>query len=307
MGNGKPVHSWNILILTLLISLLTGCALTAAQKAAVDEFGDSAATLGDVTSSELAGMRNGTVQMTIERLLLGGKSKDPNLGDQETLDRGFELARIETVSGATQALAAYGKSLAAMVNDTQSPELKAASNEFLTSVGLVPTARQHIADQQLEAIGTAIQDVGGFWIEWKRKQAVKTIVGNSAKTIEHLCDLVIRDFNAGDASGKGKGWVALQLQTIEDPLMGEATNALYEGATYEDRKIALDAFRLAHNSRMRRTEILGRVTAAAAAMKKANEALTHTIADSTWSFQDIQEFAQKARSLQMAVKTILDK
>ena len=40
-------------------------------------------------------------------------------------------------------------------------------------------------------------------------------------------------------------------------------------------------------------------------MKKANNALVQAVADSTWSFQDIQDFAQQARSLQAAVKTII--
>ena len=246
-------------------------------------------------------MRDDTVKMTIERLLLGGKSKDPNLGDQTSLDHGFDVERVETLSGATQALAAYGKSLAALVDDTQSAELKTASNEFVSSLGRVPTAKEHLSGEQLQAIGTVVEEVGGLWIEWKRKQAVTTIVNNSKDAIEHLCDLLVRDFDSN------KGWVAKQLQVIEDPLMAEATNGLYDGRTYNDRKIALEAFRLAHDSRMSRTQVLHRVTDAATAMKTANSALANAIANSAWSFQDIHDFAQKARSLQMAIKIIAAK
>ena len=294
------------IILVVLTGILSGCALTAAQKAAVSQFSDSAAALGDITSSELIAMRDGTVKMTMERLLLGGKSKDKELGNQATLDRGFELKRVEAVSGAARALAAYGKSLGALVNDTQSADLKAASNEFIASLGRVPAATEHINDQQLGAIGTVIQDVGGFWIEWKRKQAVETIVAKSQRAVEHLCDLLIRDFSPGNDKGGNKGgWITLQLQVVEDPLTAVATNSLYDGRTYNDRKVALDAFLLAHNSRMRREEVLKRITSGAAAMKKANNALVQAVADSTWSFQDIQDFAQQARSLQAAVKTII--
>lgn len=288
-----------VLALTVILGFGAGCALTAKQKAAVSQFSDSAATLGDVTSSELKAMRDGTVKMTIERLLLGGKSKDPNLGDQTSLDRGFDLKRVETVSGATRALAAYGKSLAALVDDTQSAELKAASNEFVASLGRVPAAKEKLTDKQLEAIGTVIQEVGGLWIEWKRKQAVTTIVKESRQAVDQLCDLLIRDFDPN------KGWVAQQLQVIEDPLMAEATNGLYDGRTYNDRKVALEAFRLAHGNRMRRTWVLTRVTDAATAMKRANGALTQAVENSTWSIQDIQAFAERARSLQTAVKTIV--
>jgi len=288
-----------VFALGLILCFSTGCALTAKQKAAVSQFSDSAATLGDVTSSELKAMRHGAVKMTIERLLLGGKSKDPNLGDQTSLDRGFELNRVETVSAATLALAAYGKTLASLVDDTQSADLNVASHEFVASLGNVPEAKKQLTDEQLEAIGTAIQEVGTLWVDWKRKQAVTTIVKASRQAVAHLCDLLIRDFDPK------RGWVALQLQVIEDPLIAEATNALYDGRTYNDRKIALDAFRLAHGNKMRRTEVLTRVVDAAVAMKQANGALVRAVDQLGWSVQDIRSFAERVRSLTNAAHIIV--
>jgi len=207
--------------LAVALVLLTGCALSARQKAAVGQFSESATTLGDVTSSQLKAMRDGTVEMTKQRLLLAGKSRDPNLGDQTSLDRGFEVSRVETVSGAAQALAAYGKSLAALVNDSQSAELQAASRDLVASLGRVPEAKERLSDKQLEAIGTVVQEVGGLWVEWKRKEAVTTIVREARPAVDRLCDLLARDF------APGTGWVALQLQVIEDPL-------LYDGRSYDD-------------------------------------------------------------------------
>ena len=285
--------------LTVALLLLTGCALSAKQKAAVSQFSESAATLGEVTSSQLKAMRDGTIEMTKQRLLLAGRSRNPNLGDQASLDRGFEVSRVETVSGAAQALAAYGKSLAALVNDTQSAELQAASREFVASLGRVPEAREKLSDKQLEAIGTVVQEVGGLWIEWKRKEAVTTIVKESRPAVDRLCDLLARDF------APGTGWVALQLQVIEDPLIAEATNVLYDGRSYEERKRASDAIDLVHGNRMRRTEVLKRVTNAALAMKKANGALAQAAENLAWSAQDIQAFAERAQSLRDAVKIIV--
>jgi len=288
-----------MVILGLILTFGTGCALSAKQKAAIHQFSDSAATLGDVTSSELQAMRNGAVKMTIERLLLGGKSKDPNLGDQTSLDRGFELSRLEAVAGATQTLAAYGKTLSALVDNTQAGDLNAASQEFVASLGRVSEAHMRLTDEQLEEIGTAIQEVGTLWIEWKRKRAVTTIVKGSQGAVDHLCDLLIRDFDPK------KGWVALQLHVIEDPLLAESTNALYDGGTYSEREIALDAFRLAHGSKMRRTEILTRVVDAALAMKQANRAVVGAINGPGWSTQDIRVFAERARSLKNAAHLIV--
>jgi hypothetical protein len=287
------------LSLAAALLLLTGCALSASQRAAVSQFSDSAATLGDVTSSQLKAMRDGTVEMTKQRLLLAGRSRDPNLGDQTSLDRGFEVSRVETVSGAAQALAAYGKSLAALVNDSQSAELQAASRDLVASLGRVPEAKEKLSDNQLEAIGTVVQEVGGLWVEWKRKEAVTTIVREARPAVDRLCDLLVRDF------APGTGWVALQLQVIEDPLIAEATNALYDGRTFDERKRASDAIDLVHGNRMRRTEVLKRVTDAAAGMKKANAALAQAVESAAWSTQDIQAFAERAQSLRAAVKIIV--
>jgi hypothetical protein len=285
--------------LAAALLLLTGCALSARQKAAVSQFSDSAATLGDVTSSQLKAMRDGTVEMTKQRLLLAGRSRDANLGDQTSLDRGFEVSRVETVSGAAQALAAYGKSLAALVNDSQSAELQAASHDLVASLGRVPEAKEKLSDKQLEAIGTVVQEVGGLWVEWKRKEAVTTIVREARPAVDRLCDLLARDF------APGTGWVALQLQVIEDPLIAEATNVLYDGRSYDERKRASDAIDLVHGNRMRRTEVLKRVSDAAAAMKKANAALAQAVESSAWSAQDIQAFAERAQALRAAVKIIV--
>jgi hypothetical protein len=299
MTTRRTVRWRSALTLAVLAAVFAGCALTAQQKAAVSQFSDSATTLGDVSSSELKVMRDETIKMTTERLLLGGKSKDPNLGDQTSLDRGFEVTRVETVSGATRALAAYGKSLAALVDDTQSADLKAASNEFVASLGRVPAAKDKLSDKQLEAIGTAVQEVGGLLVEWKRKQALTTIVRESRQAVDQLCDLLARDFDPQ------RGWVAQQLLVVEAPLVGAATDALFNARTYNDRKTTLEAFRLAQGSRMRRTEVVKRVADTAKAMKKANEALAQAVENSAWSIQDIQSFAERARSLQTAVKTIV--
>ena len=288
-----------VLMFATALGLLAGCALTGQQKAAVSQFSDSAVVLGDTTSSELRAMRDATVKMTLERLLLGGKSKDPNLGDQASLDRGFDLDRVETIAGATRALSAYGRSLAALVDDRQTAELRAASNEFVASLGRVPAARGQMSDAQLQAIGTAVQEVGGLWIESKRRQAITTIVRASRPAVDTLCELLARDFDPA------AGWVVRQLQVIEDPLMAEATNRFYDGRTDDERKAAIGAFRLVHDSRMRRTEVLKRVSEGAAAMKQANGALARAVEDSAWSMQDIQDFAQKARSLQTAVKLVV--
>src|SRR5262249_58731047 len=125
-------------------------------------------------------------------------------------------------------------------------------------VGRVQEAKEKVSDKQLEAIGTVVEEVGGLWVEWKRKEAVTTIVREARPAVDRLCDQLARDF------APRTGWVALQLQVIEDPLIAEATNVLYDGRSYDERKRASDAIDLVHGNRMRRTGGLKRRPDAAA-------------------------------------------
>lgn len=290
-------HAWMRVVVAALV-LTTGCALTGPQKGAVSQFSQSAATLGQVTSSELIRMRETTVKMNTARLALGGPSRDPNLADPLSLDRGFDLKRVATISGATQALAGYGQTLVALVDDTQSATLKAASEDFISGLRRVPSAMSHISDAQLDQVGSALQNVAGFWLEWKRREAVRTVVKHARAAVDHLCDLLARDFDPTS------GWVALQLQVVEAPLLGEAKNAFESGKTYAERAAALDGFQLAQTNRLRRTEVLGGIQAAAVAMKAANAQLVSALEDDKLSIAAIREFAGKASALQGVVKLI---
>src|SRR5690349_846632 len=101
-------------LVVVLLCITSGCALNDTQNAAVSQFGNSATTLGEITSSELIAMREDTIRMNSERLALGGRNRNAKLADETSLDRGFDLNRVETISSATNALAAYGRTLSAL-------------------------------------------------------------------------------------------------------------------------------------------------------------------------------------------------
>src|SRR5262245_31187585 len=158
-----PRRFGSVKLVLALCVFSVGCGLATNQKIAVNQFSDSTVILGDTTTSEFRAMRDATVKMNTARLVLEGKR--PELANETSLDRGFELQRVETVTGATRALAAYGRSLLALVTDTQSSELQEASNEFVASFSRIPNINNQLSDQQLKAMGTEIQEVGDLWIE----------------------------------------------------------------------------------------------------------------------------------------------
>lgn len=291
----SAIASW--IGMTIIVLALSGCALTGAQKAAIGQFGSAASSLGTTTSTQLVAMREDTIKMNVERLVIGGESRDANLGNETTLDRGFEVKTVQTVIGATNALAAYGQSLTALATNTQAAALKTASDNLVTSLGSLPGVADAISPKQLSAIGTAVQEVGGIWIEYKRKEAVRTIVLNVRPAVDKLCDLLVRDFSTG-------GWVETQLLIVQLPLLGEASNAFRSQQSFADRRIALDALRLAFDGKLRREQVVVQVAEAAQAMKKANTNLADVVERDEITIADIQDFAARAARLKATVEIL---
>lgn len=277
---------------------LTACTLSVAQRDAVSRFGRSSAALGDMTASQLAAAREDTIKMTIERLLLGGASKDSRLGDEARLDRGFDFDKVETITGATDALSAYGRSLLALATDSQSAPLKSAVAELRASLGRIPEAKAHVTDEQLQSIGVLIEQVGGLFIEMKRHDAVKALVVDTHGAINALCRRLETDFSKN-------GWVAEQLLVLEVPLLAEVTLTVApEDSSYAERHGAGQAMRLAHDCRMRREHVIGRISEAAGAMARANDALRDAMTKSKFSFDDIQRFAERSQALSDAIAVL---
>jgi hypothetical protein len=61
---------------------LGGCAITGAQKAAIGQFGSAASNLGTTTSTKLPAMREDTIKLNVEPLVIGGECKDAKLANE---------------------------------------------------------------------------------------------------------------------------------------------------------------------------------------------------------------------------------
>jgi hypothetical protein len=179
---------------SVLLSL--GCGLTAKQKLVLANFSQSTATVGDATSIEMNLFHDEGIKANTQVLLLAGQPKQADLPHLDTLDRGYELKTIKTIAGAANALAAYGKTLSALTNDTQTADLKKASSDFIQSLAGIPEVSAAVTNNQLNAVGEVIQDVCGIWIEHKRKVAVLMLVDQYSPAIDKLCDRLIADFSS---------------------------------------------------------------------------------------------------------------
>ncbi|MEZ2299370.1 hypothetical protein [Variovorax sp. RCC_210] len=294
-------NTYSRVLLILAGVFLAGCTgLTAQQKDAVTKFGKASSSLGDTTATELKAMRQSTMQMNLERLSLSGKDKDMSnagtpLPGPTNLDSGFELETVTAVSAATAALSSYGKALVALADDTESAELRSATDGFATNLALVPKAQ--LTDEQRVAIASAANGLGGFVVEAKRKRAVATLVIHAKSSVDKLCTILAQDFDPH------RGWIAEKLAATSEPLLVAADLALVNGKNYDQRKAAQEGLRLAFDNRKRLDLILSGIQKTAVSMKKANETLAIAIQDGSFSIDDFLDFSEKAQALQLAVKS----
>jgi hypothetical protein len=285
----------------LAIALL-GCGLTAKQKLAVSAFSRSTVTLGEATSAELKVFRTDGIEANAQVLLLRGEVDTPGLPKVASLDRGYELARIQPILRAADALAAYGKTLAALAGDSQAGSLQKAGTDLLQSLGPLPGA-ETLGPGQADAFGTVTRGIGGWWTGPRRKRALVALVEQFDPALDRLCDRLVQDFSAGPT--RAKGWVYLQLQLATDRLEAAAFDRFNAATTYATRKEALDAYRLAGELRAHRDEACSRISGTAAAMKKAHSGLLGSLQDGAPAMEDLQAFVERAGELQSAMTLLL--
>ena len=291
----KAGYGLSLLAILLCTTALSGCALSPEKKAAVSNFGAASSTLGTLVTKEVVAMRDDVIKMNSQRILLEGEAKGvPGL---TKLDENFERDKVVTITKASDTLAAYGASLSALVDDTETAELAKASNAFVTSLGSVPGVSASLSKDQQSAIGTIIKQVGGYFVEYKRRKAVEKIVVESQGAIDGLCNLLERDFAAG-------ALFSLSLQKPTDLLFGAASISTAEAKNHDARVPGVNAYILAEANRYQHRQVLKKVAESAAKLKSANAELVKAVREQTWSFEQLQDFVTSVTELRAAIKLI---
>lgn len=298
---------WALVTSMCTAALLTGCVgLTASQKTAVGRLGEASAKLGPASSAQLALIRDNVIQMNLEALMLQGPGFPSKPGEPPPsivpgeLDKNLSADVVATIGAATNAITAYGEALVALVDDTQSANVKSAAATFASSLRSVPGSR--LTTEQATAIGDAVESVGGFLVEAKRKKAVVTLVLNARSSVDSICALLVTTF---DPEADKSAGVVLRSAILSVSIPAHRTFA--HANTYQKRKEAELGLKLAFDNEVRRTHDLVKVKQAAKAMKSANDALVAAMQDAKWSMDDVLDFSEKVQSLQDAVHRSMNK
>ncbi len=289
-----------VIVLVLTVSFFAGCGLTVAQKKAITDFTSATAVVGKTASSELVKMREEVISMNVYRIQLVGEKKDtPGL---EKLEEQFTVEATSARQRATDALTSYGELLQSLAETDQAANMKKSSDALIGSLQDLPDSYQKISQDNLDVIGKALQAVGGIWIEWKKREAIKTIVNNTNTQIAHLCDLLKNDFDP-DADGR----LASQFLNTTERLLVDADEVMEKAKSFEERTVAIAALQKAKENRLRRDRIVKPLSLSIAKIKDANNELVKAVNSTEFTYKDIEALQKNVKILNDAIKVLAKK
>jgi hypothetical protein len=282
------------LLLVVGGAALAACGLTAAQRDAAGRFSHAAVDVGDFAGTTFPAMRQSAIEMNTTDVIIGGHAP----ADQ--LDQHFSLDTVTARVAAAQALSDYGTLLRALVEETQEEELKKASDNFVASARNVPGKK--LSDQQYEALGTLVQGIGSVVVEAKKASAVKEIAVQAQPDIDHLCDLLLEDF---DPTGTH---LAQGLDVTQKRLDGD-TNLALAGArsTFSDRALAVHGIQQVAASQGTLKMLDTQAKPTVQQLKLANTALVKALSDQQYQLDDLKNLSQQVQGLSAAVRTLAGK
>jgi len=275
----------------VLVTFVAACGLTSEQRAVATQLGHAAQSSGDFASDQFPKLRQMVISMNETDVEIGGTRKPGEL------DKNFSASTVAIRVQAARALASYGELLIALVTETQAAELQQASNDFVSSVKSISGKR--LSDAQLDAIGSIVDQARGWIVEYKRAKAIKAIVPQAAPEVEHLCDLLIKDFSQTGMN------LSQQVDATAQRLRGDIDVALAEKDTsFAERSAAMQGQILAEQADAELTLVNAQAIQALRALKTANRDLVKALTEQQYNAADIENLGAQINMLASAIKTV---
>ena len=235
-------------------------------------------------------MRQKTIELNVQDISIAGEAKE------KELDGAFHIEYVVHRIAAAEALTSYGKLLEALVEASTEAELKEASQNFVSSFKNVVDKK--LTDDQYEALGTIVQKVGGWLVEFHKAKAIKEIVPAASSDVNTVCDLLINDFS------KDKLNLANSLNDAQRQLRADADVALAETKDFSDRALAINAYRQAVEVDQHLEFVASNAITTLATLKTANQQMVNALASDSVSIEDIKKLGKEISDLANAAKTV---
>lgn len=284
-----------------ILICLAQCSITQSQQRALQNFGETAILMSNLSSNELIAMRNSTIQMNLNRIRLDNldKPKDETQtkeekGEYKDLDGVFDITVISIRLKAITAIRSYAKLLLSLSSDASQKELEKATQSFLFSVENLSSEHRKMDEKKLNAIGEAVKLFGGIFTEHKKKDSIKSIILESKEQIELLCDLLARDF---DPKG-GRLATTFILSGEELLLSAEEKLDPNEKKPEKLRTRALLSFHLAEKNIQKKETVLPEIAKSILNLKQANLEMYEAFRSEIYTTKDILKFANTVKAVQ---------
>lgn len=283
------------IIIIFIFLFLIQCSFNDRQVITLKRFGDSTVTVTEMASEELVNMREATIQMNLTRLeMMGVVEGEPDYND---LDESFGINVVAVRLKALEVLNSYAKLLLAFSDEATKKKLQESSQEFVDSLRSVSQNYKQLDSTKLNALGEAVYVLSGLFADFKRREAIKSILRNSKDLIDTLCDLLEGDFDY-----KNDGKLASQYLLTTDRLLISADEYYYTTKLHKSK--ALKAIETATNHKIRRETILLQISKSIREIKKANSDLYNAFLKEGTTTEDLGNFVNTIITLRETHKLL---
>ena len=287
--------------LSFLVIFLSGCGLNAVQRKAVNEFGTATSNIGNLASEELVTMRNETIKMNVNRIILGGYDRE--FPGPTNLDENLTPENSQVILQAIEVLQAYGEGLVSLVNATQKDELEKATGKLMNSIETLPKKYQKVSKEQQDAIAKVVQEGGKLIIKKLKKDAIERIVPMYQPQIDDLADKLKNTFDKTVTGSFANSF----LTTYSNGLEVADRYLQKECKDISCRAMAMQNLRDVMANRTRTDTVMKKASEALKNVKKANAAMVEAVKEGgfkTLSEADIKEYSNSAKILYDAAKVL---
>jgi hypothetical protein len=180
-----------------LMLLITGCGMTRGQKAQIAAFAAATSEAVDASSEQIINMRNQVIEIRKERIIMG----DLPVTDKVDLDITLKAEKVAMQVAVLKLLEDYANSLNALATNDQSEAISKAAMHLSASVDAVAnayksdTSKVILSDEQKKAAAGIASTIGGWYIEWQKKNATKEIVEKYAPLVTKLSEIIEQDLS----------------------------------------------------------------------------------------------------------------
>lgn len=288
------------LAVLFFLGFFVQCSLNEAQLRSTTSFTESTISVSKIVSEEMVGMREAVIQLNTVRLQLK-KPDDPKL-DHTNLEESLKLKDISARVNAIQALETYGKLLKSLLNDTSQTEVLSSMDNFFSSVRGFQPESQKMSEEKFLKVTDAARLLTGWYMDYKKKEAIRSVVSTTSAQINELCDRLIDEFDYKNKLKVSAQYLVTtdRLLILVDELMSEDNIAPADNRRY------IQAYNFAVSHKTKRENLFPEIIQSLQKLKSANSAMYNAFTKEEVSLTEIHEFTDSIRKLK-EIKTSLKK